>query len=728
MSASLIKVALPVPLRRLFDYLPPVGITPASGSRVLVPFGKRELVGLVVGQGEADGNYDPAKLQRIKRLLDEEPILPPSLLALCQQAASYYHQPIGEMFACALPVLLRQGQTTDSASESVWRLTERGQFVLPEQFKSAHRQRAAWEALQQRPQGLSAQALKLLEVQRPALNALAGKGWAEEVVLTQAATPKSLLAEPPLAANAEQQAAIDAITAAHGYQGFLLDGVTGSGKTEVYLQAVEKVLAEGKQALILVPEIGLTPQTLQRVEQRFNRSIGCLHSGLTDRQRLAVWEDARHGKHAIIMGTRSALFTPLAAPGLIIVDEAHDTSFRQQDGCRYNARDLALLRGQLEQVPVVLGSATPSLESLQLVQQQRLISLPLRQRAQSVPPVMQLQDTRQLPAQQLLTDASRSAIADCLAAGQQALVFLNRRGYAPLISCLNCGWQMECPHCDRFMTWHKQARRLICHHCDRQSGVPQRCPSCGSSQLGDMGAGTEKLEERLQALFPDHPVIRIDRDSVRRKGSLEEKFALIHQGRAAILTGTQMLAKGHHFPNLALTVILEADTGFLSADFRGAEQAGQLILQVAGRTGRGKTPGKVLIQTRHPDLDNLKCLIQGDWHQFSAKLLAERSLTGLPPFGHAALLSAEAVRETDARALLDAARQALPSQQALMALGPVAAPMEKRAGRFRQQLLLLGSNRAGLHQSLAQLLPLLETLPEARRCRWQIDVDPIDML
>lgn len=727
-SDPILKLALPVPLRSLFDYKPPQGPLPAPGSRCLVRFGKRRLIGVVVGSGTPSGHYDPARLQPVIKVIDSQPLLPPSLMTLCLKAAGYYQQPVGEMLATALPVLLRQGRAADAASDSFWRLTERGRHVRIEQFGNAHRQRLIWEELLPHPRGLSGMALRLVQAPKASLRALVDKGWVEQIRQQAAANTTPLLAAAELVPNSEQQQAISAINAATGYAGFLLDGVTGSGKTEVYLQAAAKTLQAGRQVLVLVPEIGLTPQTLERFQARFNRRVACLHSALTDHQRLAVWEAARQGETDIIMGTRSALFTPLANPGLIIVDEAHDGSYKQQDGCRYHARDLALWRGHLEQIPVVLGSATPSLEALDLCRRQKLIRLPLSRRAASIPPRLHLEDTRDQAASRLLSDRSYAAIEACLARGQQALVFLNRRGYAPLITCLNCGWRMECGQCNRFMTWHKHSARLICHHCDRQRPPPQHCPDCGSGQLSDVGAGTEKLAEQLEQLFPAHPVVRIDRDATRRKGSLESKLQQVRQGGPMILTGTQMLAKGHHFPGLTQTVLLDADSGFLSADFRGAEQAGQLILQVAGRTGRGEYPGDVIIQTRHPDLPSLQSLIAGDWTQFANQLLAERRLAELPPYGYLALISAEAVDACAATNFLEHACEQLGQSPNLLILGPAPAPMEKRAGRLRFQLLLLAGQRAPLQQRLSALLPSLERHPLARRCRWSIDVDPRDML
>lgn len=727
MKPPVLKVALPIPLRRLFDYRPPYGSEPQIGSRCLVPFGKRELVGLIVGMGEPSENYDPAKLQTAKHLLDNEPLLSPSLLQLLVQAADYYHQPVGEMIFTALPTLLRQGKPPEHATEIIWQLTEKGQHLLPEQFKSAHRQREAWQVLMQHSQGLSANLLRAFNVSTQALKGLERNQWAQQVsTISRHNAP--LLTEPPLTALPEQQAAIDSINQANGFAGFLLDGITGSGKTEVYLQIAEQALARNQQVLVLVPEIGLTPQTYRRFQHRFSCRIERLHSGLTDNQRLDVWQSARLGQADIVMGTRSALFTPLPRLGLIIIDEAHDNSYKQYDGCRYHARDLALWRAKLENIPIVLGSATPSLETLYLAQQGKLTLLPLRQRAGNAqPPSLRLLDCSALNQQQLLHPDALAALTQSISASQQGLVFLNRRGYAPLINCLNCGWQAECSQCDSFMTWHRQIHRLICHHCDRQIRIPTHCPTCGSSQLGDLGAGTEKLEGYLTQQFPHVSIIRVDRDVTRRKGSMEQKLATIRQGEPAILLGTQMLAKGHHFPNLTTTIVLDADAGFLSADFRGSEQAGETILQVAGRTGRAQHKGRVLIQTRHPNLAPLQQLLSGSWSDFAQSLLKERQLMGLPPYSYAALLCAEAIKPQDALEFLTNAKQLL-TTQGLTLLGPAPAPLEKRAGRFRFQILLLCSQRSLLHQQLANLMPSLEKSPLARRCRWHIDVDPQSML
>lgn len=728
-SSAVLKVAVPVPLYQLFDYHPPeTGTLPAPGCRCEVDFGNRRLVGVVWDHGPAAADVSPRPIQR---LIDDEPVLDGDLRGLCQRASDYYHHPIGETLHTALPGALRRGDRAHWPGEQVWQLTSRGRHADPAKLTRAPRQRQALETLGEHPQGLTGAMLGALGITRQPLQALEKKGWTRLVSREpdDQERPASLLREVPLAPEPEQEGAIHALCEARGFAPVLLDGVTGSGKTEVYLQAMEHQLRQGRQVLVLVPEIGLTPQTIQRFRARFTVPVRVLHSGLTDRERLQAWVEAREGRAEIILGTRSAIFTPLARPGLIVIDEAHDGSFKQQEGLRYSARDLAVWRARLLDIPVVLGTATPALETLELARRGRFRHLRLKNRAGDArPPELSLEDCRALPPHRPLGERALEAIKKTLQDGHQALVFVNRRGYAPRLICGDCGWQAECPRCDSFLTWHKSAQRLRCHHCDLQRRLPERCPDCGSTNLADAGAGTEKLEEFLGEELPDWPVIRIDRDSTRRRQSMSRQLERIGEGEPAVLVGTQMLAKGHHFRRLALAVVLEADAGFLSADFRGSEHASQLILQVAGRTGRGEAPGQVLIQTRHPELPHLRELVTGDYHRIADNLLAERRAAGLPPFGHLALLRTESRHAEQGRSLLADLAASASTPDSVQVLGPVPAPLEKRAGRFRQQLLLLGETRRPLHRSLATLLDHLLEHPQARRCRWHLDVDPVDLL
>ena len=724
-----IQVVVPVPLAQHFDYWAPSNAPLQPGMRVEVPFGSRTLVGLIWQVDQAPSGLTE-RIRPIQRVLDKTPLLDPSLLKLAAQLARYYHHPLGEVVATLLPTLLRQGEPAEAIGRYIWRLTATGRFVEPSTLSRAPRQQQALSLLREYPHGAATEMLTAFGISRAILASLEKKGWAELARLEpETPTTASLLGELPPSASPEQDAAIRALHNAQGFIPFLLDGITGSGNTEVYLQPIVPTLEAGKQALILVPEIGLTPQTVRRFEKRFNVPVVSLHSGLNDRERLHNWVEAHSGRARIILGTRSALFTPLPNPGLIIVDECHDASFKQQDGLRYSARDVAVWRAQSLNIPVLLGSATPSLETLQLARQGRYRHLQLTQRAGNArPPQLALVDCRTLNGQTPLSAKSLAALQATLDAGQQALVFLNRRGYAPLIQCLDCGWQADCPHCSVHYTWHRNSARLTCHHCGHSTRPPRHCPSCQSTHLGDIGTGTEKLEQFLSQHLKKAPVLRIDRDTTRLKGSLQAVLERAHSGEPCVLVGTQMLAKGHHFPNLTTTIILEADTGFLSADFRGPEHAGQLILQVAGRTGRGQLPGQVLIQSRQPEHALWQPLLSGSYHQLADAILQEREQLGLPPFGHLALLRAESPRADDARQLLTDISQDSASSTAVQLFGPAPAPLERRQNRFRFQLMLLSGERYPLHQRIHLLNERLLQHPLCRKVRWHWDVDPLDML
>jgi primosomal protein N' (replication factor Y) len=480
-----------------------------------------------------------------------------------------------------------------------------------------------------------------------------------------------------------------------------------------------------------VPEIGLTPQTLSRFKARFRVPVLALHSGMTDRQRLDAWLWAREGSARILIGTRSAIFTPLSRPGLIIVDEEHDSSFKQQDGFRYHARDLAIFRANQLKIPVVLGSATPSLESLQNARSGRYQHLHLTRRAgNATPPVFKLLDIRQQTLDAGLSAALISQIRSHLDQGTQVLLFLNRRGFSPALICHDCGTPVDCTRCDARMTLHRQPPHLHCHHCDRQTPIPRSCAQCGSNQLRPAGSGTERVEDRLQVHFPDIPVLRVDRDSTQRKHALERIMQQVHQGEPCILVGTQMLAKGHHFPKVTLVAVLDADAGLFSADFRGMEKTAQLILQVAGRAGRADHPGEVVLQTLHAEHPMLNTLVHAGYEAFASEELRLRHAGYLPPFSHHALIRAEANRQGLAESFLISLRELAQQQQLLpqgvQCIGPFPAVMEKRAGLFRAQMLMQSPHRPALQHALPLLTGLMQAHPEARRVRWSIDVDPID--
>jgi primosomal protein N' (replication factor Y) len=729
---SIIRVAVPSPLRRTFDYLLPENLQAAPllrGCRVAVPFGKREVIGLVIECREKS-TIAAEKLKPINAVIDRQPLLPESLFELFIWAANYYQHPIGDALFSTLPVLLRRGSELPAVEIASWRATTRGKGLGPDSLKRSPRQKALMEELLEQPT-ISQQAL-LETHSRTTLKQLAEKDLIALVMQKpQAVALDNLLREQPLLLHQSQQKAMDAIEI-HGFNSWLLDGVTGSGKTEIYLQAIEKILRYGRQALVLIPEISLTPQTEKRFRDRFNVPLVTLHSGLTDRARLEAWARAKSGDAQVILGTRSAIFTPLKDPGLIILDEEHDQSYKQQEGFRYSARDLAVIRAKQENIPIILGSATPSLESLNNCNKQRYQHLVLDSRAgNALQPNWQVVDLKTEHLECGICQSTLNAIRETLNKKQQVLVFLNRRGFAPTLLCHQCGWVAECRNCDARLTVHRARGRLICHHCNYQQRNIHQCPSCQGRELIATGEGTERSEAWLQERFPQTPVLRVDRDSTRNKGAMQRVFDTANNGEPCILVGTQMLAKGHHFANITLVVVLDADSGLFSADFRSHERMGQLLVQVAGRSGRGSTAGKVILQTHQPEHPLLQLLIQQGYSQFAKLLLDQRQLTQLPPFTQMAIIRAESNNPNQAEIFLRAARglaeSIFPPSPELAYLGPLPALMERRAGRFRFLLQLSGQRRGDLQQLLSALCPQLERLPEARQVRWSIDVDPQEL-
>ena len=721
---AVLRVALPLPLPTLFDYLPPGVGEPCVGSRVLVPFGRRNLVGVVVTI-DAEAAVDSKRLKQATRLLDEEALLDTELMQTLAWAADYWLGAPGEACANALPLALREARSLPPIGDEYWSLTGAGQSA-----HDAGSRRGGSKALLAL---LAAGALSAQELNerrpgwREAGRRLAGAGLLERRERPPLERRLPASTAPPL--SDEQHQAVTAVGASLGqYQPFLLDGVTGSGKTEVYLALIEQVLAQGKQALLLVPEIGLAPQTVRRLRERLGVTVEVLHSSLSEGDRARAWLRARAGTARVILGTRSAIFTPLPHGGLIIVDEEHDGSYKQQDGFRYHARDLALVRARALGVPVLLGSGTPSLESLANVEAGRYRSLHLRARPGAVrAPQVQIIDMRGQRLEHGLSPALLAAVAETVARGEQVLVFRNRRGYAPVLLCHRCGWHAECSRCERPLTLHAGLRQLICHHCDQHQRLPATCPNCGAAELTAQGHGTERLEEALLARFPQVPVLRVDRETTRRKDAFEEMLATLGSEQPAILVGTQMLAKGHDLPNLTLVAIVGVDEGLHSVDFRAEERLAQLVVQVAGRAGRARKPGRVLLQTHQPDHPLLRNLLAHGYAAVARNLLAERQLAQLPPYSHQVLLRAEAPRRDAVELFLAAARTALPTGAPLQIAGPMPAPMALRAGRHRGQLLIEARHRGVLRDLLRPWQQALAALPTARQVRWSLDVDPIDL-
>jgi primosomal protein N' (replication factor Y) len=663
LQMRVLRVALEVPVAKLFDYLADDRAPAAAGDRVVVPFGARQRVGVVIETGDGSP-VAAARLKPIARVLADAPRLSADWLEQMRFLASYYQRPLGETVAGALPPRLRSLKP------------------LPRKPKGAQQ---------------------------------------------ACADPSRYVAghEP----NAAQAQAIARIGAAlGGFRAYLLHGITGSGKTEVYLRLIAQVVAGGRQALALVPEIGLTPQLEARFREAFpDARIAVLHSALEDTARTHAWLDAARGDAQIVLGTRLAVLTPMPRLGLVVVDEEHDASFKQQEGLRYSGRDAAIVRAKLAGCPVVLGTATPSLETWFNARAGRYELLTLAERA--VPgaklPIVRTVDLRSESAEHGLAKSAVEAIAARLARGEQSLVFINRRGYAPVLACEACGWAAGCNRCSARLVLHSADRRLHCHHCGAQQPIPRACPTCGNVDLRPLGRGTQRVEETLAALFPQARILRIDRDNARRRGELARTLAGVGRGEGDILVGTQLLAKGHDFPKLTLVCVLNADSALLSTDYRSAERLYATLAQVGGRSGRREQPGEVLVQTRFPGHPMYHALMRNDYAGFAEAQLAEREGAGFPPFIHEAALRAEATTLATTMAFLRSAAQLVPTPAGVRLYDPVPHAITRRAGYERAQLLVQSPSRPALQEFLRLWSA---ALPGAapRGLRWHLDVDPIE--
>jgi len=722
------KVALDTPLRQTFDYLPPADLAGrhvATGMRVRVPIGRRQAVGFVTAL--ASRSAVPAdRLRRVVEVIDDSPLWDQPTFELLEWAAGYYHHPIGEVLAATLPVAIRDGAATTS-EVTCWQLSARGLAeLLPLPARLGPRQRELIERLRQGPvAGTSIGALGLGD----ALRGLARRGLVESFAHPEEPPPAGTGGQAPPTLTAAQETACAAVTGSlDHFAGWLLRGVTGSGKTEVYLHVIQRVLDRGGGALVLVPEIALTPQLVGRFRSRLAVPVVTLHSSMSDGDRLRAWRAARAGSAPVVIGTRSAVFTPMPKLGIIVVDEEHDSSYKQQEGFRYSARDLAVARARRLDVPAVLGSATPSLESLANATSGRYRRLDLPERTgRAGKPRVGVVDLRHHAARDGLAQPVLAAMERHLADRGQVLVYLNRRGYAPTLYCTGCGWIAPCPACDARLTVHIGKARLVCHHCGADEAMPFGCPKCGS-EVRPVGQGTERVEQALAEIFPNSPLVRVDRDMIRRRGDIERALEKVASGRARILLGTQMLSKGHDYPNVTLVAILNADQGLFGADFRASERLAQQIVQVSGRAGRGDRPGEVLIQSAFPENPLLTSLVTEGYEGFAARALEERRAAGWPPFSRLALLRADGPARAEVFGFLErAAAEARDLGDDIRILGPAAAAMERRAGRYRAQLLLESASRTALKRFLDAWLPRVEALKPPRRIRWSMDVDPIEV-
>ncbi|MCB1944826.1 MAG: primosomal protein N' [Rhodocyclaceae bacterium] len=723
---AIVRVALPVPLPQVFDYTAEDAGAEDVGRCVKVPFGRGERTGLIVGLGD-EAAVEAARLKAVLHIQRGVPPLPADWLELVGFVARYYHAPLGEVVALALPPGLRRADgVSDEDEDPLLGITAEGREALA----PGRRASRALTLLQALAEGAGPWRRSVIRARDggEAVGELLRRGWLE--IVADPGARHEAGAQP--LATPEQAAAVEVIVGAGmRFRPWLLHGVTGSGKTEVYLRLAAHALAQGRQVLMLVPEIALTPQLEQRVAQRFAAAnVVSLHSALADGARSRGFVQALSGRADIVLGTRLAVFAPLPRLGLILVDEEHDASYKQQEGVRYSARDVAVWRARQRDVPVVLGSATPSLETWHHAKSERYALQTLSRRAVAATlPAVRCIDTRRIKLDEGLSPALHAAIAQRLERGEQSLVFLNRRGYAPVLSCPSCGWVSRCPHCSANLVVHLADRRLRCHHCGCDGPIPHACPSCGNQDIQPFGRGTQRIEARLAELFPQARVLRVDRDAARTRSQWEKLLDTIAAGDADLLVGTQMMAKGHDFPRLTLVGVVGADASLHAADFRAPERLFQQLMQVGGRAGRGELPGEVLIQTEYPMHPLYLHLARHDFDAFARMALQERRAAGFPPFTHQAMLRADAPALEDAVEFLRHARRLAEERapEGLRLYDPVPMRMTRLARRERAQLLVESDQRAPLQAFLADWVAVLYRQRTARELRWQLDVDPLEV-
>ena len=744
-----LRVAIKRPFYKLLDYNCKITPIPSIGSRVSVPLGNISVTAIVV---ETDIKSELDNLKEVIEVIDEKPLLSKSMMTLLTWASQYYFYPLGEVLFHALPVSLRKSRKTPKAS--LWKASSIITETVLDTLKRAPKQHAMLKRL------------LLSECDAVQLQSEFGKSWrniirqleeknflsvreVDEVdihsqALINIEKNTENIEEKNIEENSEKKRVnltedqafcigeINSLFNKEKTKPVLLHGITGSGKTEVYLRVIEPILDLAKQVLVLVPEIGLTPQLLSRFEEHFPQyNVAVIHSSLADGERMKAWLGAKSGSIDIVIGTRSAVFTPMKNLGAILIDEEHDGSFKQQEGFLYQGRDMALKRAYDERIPILLGSATPSLETLHNVKRGRFHYLRLSSRpGTSIRPEMVLQDIRALPLEAGISSLMMDEVRQHLNNNNQVMLFLNRRGFSPVLMCPSCGWYAHCKQCDIGMTYHASSSKTICHHCGLEEHVNNTCPDCKSNHLTTQGQGTERIEEVLKTYFPETPVIRVDRDSTSRKGSLEKILERVHKGVPVILIGTQMLSKGHDFPNLTLVGILDVDQALFSMDYRAQERLTQQILQVAGRAGRGEKKGRVVLQTSQPTHPVLLNLLSQGYYKTAEQMLSERNVWNYPPYGAQAMIRANSETVDAASSFLEKLRGRLELGDKIECdlLGPIPSPLSKRAGRYRFQLLLSSKQRGILHAALGDALLILSSMRKTGGVRWHIDVDPMDFL
>jgi primosomal protein N' (replication factor Y) len=723
--------AIALPLYRLFEYRLVDDSEPAVvGGRYRLPFGRGTRCGILLGVSDRS-DFDAAKIKPVEERLDTEAVLGEHMLALARWMAEYYLQPPGDVIFQCLPGYLRGTRRHESPRVKRWRLNQVSAADLASLQRKSPRQFEICEALQRQPEGLTATQFKQINANwHAAVKALESKQllaweWDDKPFSVQIDATRPQL-------SPEQAAIMQAIEPAlQEFAVHLLDGVTGSGKTEIYLRLIERCLANGQQAIYLVPEIGLTSQLIDRIQQRFGDCFAISHSALTDYQRYRAWDRFRRGEVGIMLGTRSSLFSQCERLGLIVIDEEHDHSYRQEDGVRYHARDVAIKRAQMLDIPIVLGSATPALESIANCERSTYRRYRMDQRpTRFPPPPIELIDVRDSRFDFGCAAATFKRIDSHLQNGGQVLVYLNRRGFAPIVMCHECGWQSQCRNCDARLTLHQSLQTLLCHHCGYSESIPEVCPDCGHTEVRHYGIGTEQLQLGLEQRYPQVPVLRVDRDVIASRDALKSRLQQLQSGEPCILIGTQMIAKGHDYPAITLSVVLDADQALFSASYRASERLAQTLLQVCGRSGRGDRPGEAIVQTRFPEHPMMQSLVHRSYRDIADELLQERRLLGFPPYARVVIFRADAQELKQALAKLEEIRALLQQArrfQQLSSIGPIAALMTRRIGRYRAQLSLLATDYQVLRSVLSEAMPAIQEIPSTPRVSWSVDVDAFDL-
>ncbi len=727
MADKIISIAVPMAIRERFDYLCKNNVpTPRPGTRIRVPFGKNYLIGIVLGK-HTNTNIPIGKLKYISSIIDNKPVISKDLLDILKWCSEYYHHPIGDVIKHALPSHIRRGGKAEIVPKIGWKITNLGKKSIHKIKKNAHKQIETLNACMHN-NIVTSKIIKDNNLTNASINALYKKNYiTKEIILDEIKHNLNKINRPNLTSD-QKKVIKSIISTKENYKAFLLKGVTGSGKTEVYLRLIEEEIKNDRQSLLLVPEIGLTPQLVSRLKDRFGKVLSIMHSGLTEKERYNSWLDSYLSKSKVIVGTRSAIFAPLPKLGLIIVDEEHDQSYKQQDGFRYSARDIAIYRAKTTNTKVLLASATPSFESLHNsnIGKYSLLNMPKRV-GKAGKPKIKVIDQNKHASNNIISTPLILAIKKHINNKNQVLLFLNRRGYAPVLFCKECKKTEGCTRCDSNMTIHKKNQLVICHHCGEYKKLSITCNYCKSNRVS-LGSGTQRVVEDLSLIFPETQITRLDKDSTSKKGSLVKILETIESGYSQIIVGTQMLTKGHDFPNLTMVGILNTDQGILGTDFRSSEKLAQTLIQVAGRAGRRSTPGEVLIQTHFPNHPLISSLISDNYESFEKESLIARKNSNWPPYSHIITLRAKSVNKRKLFIFLKTvATLSKMKKLKVNILGPAPAIIEKKFNKFHAQLLFQSKNRKLLHMLVREVVLEIGKLRKNSQIYWNLDVDPIEL-